>query len=92
MLLDLNKIHAPRERFEKVYRPEAFRDAAAEVGAPAPIVDEKVEGAHAQPWLLEEASEPIRMGPDLFFDGRPFDAAQPERYARSFEIGRIPRT
>ena len=24
MLLDLNKIHAPRERYEKVYPPEAF--------------------------------------------------------------------
>ena len=24
MLLDLNKIHAPRERYEKVYAPEAF--------------------------------------------------------------------
>ena len=75
----------------RVYRPEAFRDAAADLGVAAPIVDEKVEGAHSEPWLLEEASEPIRMGPDLFFDGRPFDAAQASRYAKSFPIGRASR-
>ncbi len=73
----------------KVYRPEAFRDAAADLGVAAPIVDEKVEGAHSEPWLLEEASQPIRMGPDLFFDGRAFDAAQAVRYAKSFAIGRV---
>ena len=73
----------------RVYRPEAFRAAAADLGIAAPIVDEKVEGAHAEPWLLEEASDPIRMGPDLFFDGRPFDAAQAPGYARSFPIARI---
>ena len=71
----------------RVYRPEAFRDAAADVGVAAPLVDEKVEGAHSEPWLLEEASQPIRMGPDLFFDSRPFDAAQAVGYARGFEIG-----
>jgi ABC-type nitrate/sulfonate/bicarbonate transport system substrate-binding protein len=75
----------------RVYRPEAFRDAAADLGVAAPIVDEKVEGAHAESWLLEEATEPLRMGPDLFFDGRPFDAAQAVRYAKSFEIGRFGR-
>ena len=73
----------------RVYRPEAFRDAAADLGVAAPIVDEKVEGAHSEPWLLEEASRPIRMGPDLFFDGRPFDAAQALRYACGFEIGAV---
>lgn len=72
----------------RVYQAEAFREAAAEVGIAAPIVDEKVEGAHAEPWLLEEASEPIGMGPDQFFDGRAFDAAQAKRYAASFPIGR----
>lgn len=72
-----------------VYQPEAFRDAARDLGVAAPIVDEKVEGAHAEPWLLEEATEPMRMGPDMFFDGRPFDAAQAVRYARSFAVGRL---
>lgn len=74
---------------EAVYRPDLFRLAAAQLGEPSPLVDEKVEGAHIAPWQLDEASRPIRMAPDLFFDGRLFDAAQPERYARSFEIGRL---
>jgi nitrate/nitrite transport system substrate-binding protein len=74
---------------ERVYRPDLFRTAAAALGAPAPLVDEKVEGAHAAPWQLDEASFPIRMAPDLFFDHRLFDAAQPQRYAQGFEISRI---
>lgn len=73
---------------EQVYRPDLFRIAAARAASPAPLVDEKVEGAHAGPWRLDEATSPIRMAPDLFFDGRLFDAAQPRRYAESFEIGR----
>jgi uncharacterized protein len=39
MLLDLNKIHTPREHFEKVYRPEAFPadDEAFRVVAPVSL-------------------------------------------------------
>ena len=73
---------------DAVYRPDLFRTAASALGEPAPLVDEKVEGAHAEPWWLDEATQAIRMAPDLFFDGRLFDAAQPERYAAGFEIGR----
>jgi ABC-type nitrate/sulfonate/bicarbonate transport system substrate-binding protein len=72
----------------RVYRPDAYRDAAAALGLPAPLVDEKVEGLHAASWLLEEATAPIMMGPDAFFDGRPFDAAQPAAYAAGFAIRR----
>src|SRR5581483_12137890 len=50
----------------RVYRPDAWREAAADLGPPAPLVDEKVEGAHPAPWVLEEATAPIRMGPDIF--------------------------
>lgn len=73
---------------EAVYRPDLFRAAAAELGEPAPLVDEKVEGAHGQSWMLDEATAPIPMAPDLFFDGKVFDAAQPEAYAASFEVTR----
>ncbi|HEY5410279.1 MAG TPA: ABC transporter substrate-binding protein [Caulobacteraceae bacterium] len=83
--VDLNAVAA------KVYQPDAFRDAARDLGLAAPIVDEKVEGAHAAPWLLEEATQPIRLGPDIFFDHRPFDAAQAAAYAAAFEIGHIRR-
>ncbi|MFN3514493.1 MAG: CmpA/NrtA family ABC transporter substrate-binding protein [Phenylobacterium sp.] len=74
---------------EAVYRPDLYRAAAAELGVPAPLVDEKVEGLHASPWTLDEATAPIPMAPDLFFDGGRFDAAQPERYAAGFAIGRF---
>ncbi|MFC3078494.1 CmpA/NrtA family ABC transporter substrate-binding protein [Phenylobacterium terrae] len=73
---------------EAAYRPDLYRTAAADLGAPAPVVDEKVEGLHAAPWTLDEATAPIPMAPDLFFDQRAFDAAQPDRYVAGFEIGR----
>jgi two-component system, oxyanion-binding sensor len=76
---------------ERAYRPDLFRIAAADLGAPTPIVDEKVEGLHSAPWMLDEASAPIPMAPDTFFDGRTFDAAQPQRYAADFQIGRFGR-
>lgn len=73
---------------EAVYRPDLFRAAAADLGVAAPLVDEKVEGLHARPWTLDEATAPIPMAPDLFFNGGRFDAAQPAQYAAGFEIGR----
>ena len=77
---------------DAVYRPDLFRLAAADLGEAAPLVDEKVEGAHPDDWRLDEATSPIRMGPDLFFDGRLFDAAQPAKYARAFALGRARTT
>jgi nitrate/nitrite transport system substrate-binding protein len=76
---------------EAAYRPDLYRLAAADLGAPAPLVDEKVEGLHASPWTLDEATSPIAMAPDLFFDGGRFDAAQPLAYAAGFDIGRFRR-
>lgn len=73
---------------ESVYRPDLYRVAAAAIGSPAPLVEEKVEGLHAVPWQLDEATTPIRMAPDLFFDNRRFDSSQPLTYARgSFAWG-----
>jgi nitrate/nitrite transport system substrate-binding protein len=74
---------------EAAYRPDLYRAAAADLGAPAPIIDDKVEGLHSAPWTLDQATAPIPMAPDLFFDERAFDAAQPERYVTGFEIGRV---
>jgi ABC-type nitrate/sulfonate/bicarbonate transport system substrate-binding protein len=76
---------------EAAYRPDLYRSAAADLGVPAPVVDEKVEGLHSASWTLDEATAPIAMAPDLFFDGRKFDAAQPGKYAAGFEIGRMRR-
>jgi nitrate/nitrite transport system substrate-binding protein len=70
------------------YRPDLYRVAAQQLGAATPIVDEKVEGLHSAPWVLDEATAPISMAPDLFFDGRRFDAGQPRAYAGGFAISR----
>jgi nitrate/nitrite transport system substrate-binding protein len=73
---------------EAVYRPDLYRVAAAQLDAPAPLVDEKVEGLHQASWTLDEATSPIAMAPDLFIDRRRFDAAQPDRYLGDFAIRR----
>ena len=69
-----------------VYRPDLYRDAAKALGVPAPSRDDKTEGTHAAPWTLSEASAPIAMGPDRFFDGRVFDPARPIDYLAGFDI------
>ncbi|MBR9971015.1 CmpA/NrtA family ABC transporter substrate-binding protein [Magnetospirillum sulfuroxidans] len=60
---------------EEVYRPDLFRLAALELGLPVPLIDHKSEGGHAQPWILDKATAPIAMGPDLMLGGVRFDPA-----------------
>ena len=60
---------------EDAYRPDLYRLAALSLKLPIPLVDYKSEGSHAGPWLLEEATGPITMGPDLLMDGARFDPA-----------------
>ena len=78
----------PEAIARQVYRPDLYRAAAADLGTPAPLIDSKVEGRHAAPWSLEEATKPIAMTPDRFFDGRLFDPAGAQPYVRSFSVGR----
>jgi nitrate/nitrite transport system substrate-binding protein len=68
-----------------VYRPDLYREAAAALDLPCPPCDHKPEGVHEQPWLLATAADSFAMGPDLFFDGGLFDAAEQDlsRYRRS---------
>jgi nitrate/nitrite transport system substrate-binding protein len=79
-------VHALARR---VYRPDLHREAAADVGLPAPYVDEKVEGAHAGPWVLAAASAPIAMGSDRFFDGVEFDPSRVVDYLASFSVSSL---
>jgi nitrate/nitrite transport system substrate-binding protein len=69
-----------------VYWPDSFRAAAEVLDLAAPTMEEKTEGTHGGAWLLEEASEPIPMGPDRFMDGQVFDPAQVDDYLRSFAV------
>ena len=69
-----------------VYRADLYRDAAKALGLPVPTTDVKTEGSHAKGWTLNEASSPIAMGPDLFFDGGKFDPLKPADYLKTFPV------
>lgn len=71
---------------ESVYLPDLYRVAAKAVGAPAPTINYKTEGTNAKPWTLKEATSPIPMGPDTFFDGVTFDPAKPVEYLKKFDM------
>ncbi|MBC7953884.1 MAG: ABC transporter substrate-binding protein [Rhodospirillaceae bacterium] len=60
---------------EEVYRPDLYRLAALELGLAVPLTDYKTEGHHASAWVLDKATAPIAMGPDLLLDGALFDPA-----------------
>lgn len=75
---------------EAVYRCDVYREAAAPLGIPVPLVDAKDEGVHEGPWLLGEATSPIAMGPDVFLDGRTFDPDDPFTYLAGLMPDRVP--
>ncbi len=68
------------------YRPDLYRDAAEQLDLAVPTNDQKPEGTHARGWMLTEASSPIAMGPDRFFDGRIFDPMDPLGYLAGFDV------
>ena len=69
-----------------VYRPDLYRQAAAQLNIDAPEILVKEEGTHDQAWLLTAASRNIRMGRDKFFDNRTFSPAGLLDYIYDFEI------
>jgi nitrate/nitrite transport system substrate-binding protein len=67
-----NLIHAPLNpgaAAAAVFRPDLYRIAAAQVGVPAPLQDQRTEGTHSSAWPLATDTGPLDMGPDLFLDG-----------------------
>lgn len=86
----LEKADALCSVIERVYRPDLYREVAAELGIPAPTIDWKIEGAHQAPWRLEEATiAPIPMAPDRFLDGLPFDARALPAYLERLEVSSL---
>jgi nitrate/nitrite transport system substrate-binding protein len=69
-----------------IYRPDLYRQAAKALNVPYPTIDVKPEGINAKPWTLTEATSPIAMGPDLFFDGGRFDPKKSGEYATGFAV------
>jgi ABC-type nitrate/sulfonate/bicarbonate transport system substrate-binding protein len=64
------------------YRPDLYRLALAKAGASVPTLDVKVEGDQKETSLIAATPEPMRYGPDGFFDGRRFDPAALTTYIR----------
>ncbi len=69
-----------------IYRPDLYRQAAKALALPYPTVDVKTEGGHAAGWTLNEATTPIAMGPDRFFDGGQFDPKKLGEYVTGFAV------
>ena len=80
MPLDIHKAAA------RIYRPDLYRIAAKEVGVPYPTVDWKTEGLNKNPWMLKQATAPIPMGPDTFFDGMTYDPKKLVAYLKGFRV------
>lgn len=72
-----------------VYRPDIYREAVKELGIPVPTVDWKTEGQHDAGWTLTEATQPIEMGSDRFFNGDIFDPADIPAYIDSFAVKNV---
>jgi len=65
-----------------VFRPDLYREAAAQMGVDTPAHDVKIEGGHAGPWSLDG----FPLGADNFFDGRRFDPLRPASYLEGFGV------
>lgn len=65
---------------QQVLLTGVYRDAADELGVASPSVNNKTEGLHSDPWVLENATMPITMGSDRLFDGTRFDPSDPMAY------------
>ncbi len=72
-----------------VVRPDLFREAAEALDMAAPTIDGKTEGLHDRAWRLDDASQPLTLGPDRFFDGRRFDPEDVAGYLEQFEVTRL---
>jgi nitrate/nitrite transport system substrate-binding protein len=75
------QIEGPVDAFAKaarIYRPDLYRDAAGALGFAVPSIDRNSEGTHGRGWILTEATEPLAMGADRFFDGATFEPAGPQ--------------
>lgn len=71
---------------ENIYRPDLYREAAKSLGVAYPTIDYKSEGTNSKIWTLNDATSPIEMGSDVFFDGKTFDPKKIVEYISNFEV------
>lgn len=57
---------------KRCVRPDFYRQAVATQGISVPLENDRVEGAHDEPWTLPGSDGDILMGPDAFLDGQVF--------------------
>lgn len=67
------------------YRPDLYRLALAKSASGVPTIDTKIEGAQQDASLIPATPEPMRYGPDGFFDGRRFDPDDLVNYLRELD-------
>jgi len=70
---------------EKAYRPDIFREVAERGGHVYPLIDMKNEGDKLFPWVLNDATSPIALGPNQSIDSRVFNANNPIAYIEGFQ-------
>ena len=56
----------------RVFRSDLYRQILADRHS-VPVIDEKPEGTHAEPWLVPGTRGDVLLGPDCFVDGATFE-------------------
>lgn len=81
----INQAMNMKEVAEQVYRADLYREAAAALSIPCPVINCKVEGENENNWQLDG----MELGPDRFFDRRAFDPGQLLSYLYGFKVAHI---
>lgn len=70
------------------YRCETYRQAAALVDEPCPLIDFKTEGTRSAQWTLPSSSGALlKLAPDLMLGGSTFDATQALHWLQCQTLG-----
>ena len=65
---------------------QRHRTAATQLDIITPESNYKPEGSHAESWILDAGDREIRMGADLFMDGKHFNPEKITDYLEEMEI------
>lgn len=75
-----------RKTAEAVYRPDIYREAAAQIGIKFPSVIYKTEGEHRNTWPMQVQDQIFDLGADCFLDGQNFNPEKILDYLSGFRI------
>ncbi len=74
---------ADYEAAQRVFRSDIYRASLASLGVPLPGASAKLEGGIDLPTGVGTTQGRLVLGPDRFFDGRPFDPTRLDAYLSS---------